>query len=95
MAYCMEAATGKVVYWEILEAKGRMSFYASVVFADEKLYAVSRKSGTFVLAANPAFELILHNRFDSDTSDFNGSAAVSNGRLFLRSNKHLYCIKGD
>ena len=95
MAYCVEAATGKVVYKEKLEAKGTMSFYASVVLAHDKLYAVSRKSGTFVLAAKPAFELISHNLFDSDESDFNGSPAVSNGRLFLRSNKNLYCIKGD
>ncbi len=95
MAYCMESKTGKVVYKEKLEAKGRMSFYASVVWADEKLYAVSRKSGTFVLAAKPTFTLISHNRFDSDPGDFNGSPAVSHGGLFLRSNRKLYCIKGD
>jgi outer membrane protein assembly factor BamB len=95
MAYCMEAKTGKVVYREKLEAKGTMSFYASVVLANDKLYAVSRTSGTFVLAAKPAFELISHNLFDADTSDFNGSPAVSHGRLFLRSNKKLYCIKGE
>jgi outer membrane protein assembly factor BamB len=94
LAYCMEAETGKVVYKEKLEAKGTMSFYASVVLANDKLYAVSRKSGTFVLAAKPTFELISHNLFDADTSDFNGSPAVSHGRLFLRSNKKLYCIKG-
>jgi len=95
MAYCMEAATGKVIYKEKLEVQGGKAFYASVVLADGKLYAVSRKSGTFVLAAKPAFELIRQNVFDSDESDFNGSPAVSKGRIFLRSNIRLYCISQD
>ena len=93
IAYCMEADTGKVIYREKLDAKGSKSFYASVVLADEKLYAVSRKSGTFVLAAKPEFEQLAHNQFASDDSDFNGSPAISNSRLFLRSNKYLYCIE--
>ena len=93
MAYCMEADTGKVIYREKLDAKGSKSFYASVVFADGKLYAVSRKSGTFVLAAKPEFEQLAHNQFASDESDFNGSPAISNRQLFLRSNKYLYCIE--
>jgi len=89
----MEADTGKVIYREKLEAKGSKSFYASVVLADGKLYAVSRQSGTFVLAAKPSFELLSQNVFESDQSDFNASPAVSGGRLFLRSNKNLYCIE--
>ena len=91
----MEAGTGKVIYREKLEAKGSMSFYASVVLAPGRLYAVSRKSGTYVLAAKPVFEVISHNVFESDQSDFNGSPAASNGRLFLRSNRILYCIEAD
>ncbi len=93
MAYCMEADTGKVIYRGKLDARGSKSFYASVVLADGKLYAVSRKSGTFVLAAKPEFEQLAHNQFTSDDSDFNGSPAISNGQIFLRSNKYLYCIE--
>lgn len=66
--------------------------YASVVAADNKLYAVSRRNGTFVLAAKTQFEQLAHNRFESDDSDFNASPAISNGQLFLRSNKFLYCV---
>ncbi|MFC1761718.1 PQQ-binding-like beta-propeller repeat protein [Planctomycetota bacterium] len=95
LAYCMEADTGKVLYKEKLKAKGSKSFYASVALADGKLYAPSRSSGTFVLAAKPAFELIALNTFDSDTSDFNGSPAISKGKVFLRSNEFLYCIAAD
>ena len=95
LAYCMKADTGEVIYKEKLEAKGGKSFYASMVFADGKLYAPSRTSGTFVLAAKPAFELISQNVFDSDQSDFNGSAAISDSKVFLRSNEALYCIATD
>ena len=95
LAYCMEAASSKVIYKEKLNAQGSKSFYASVVHADGKLYAVSRQSGTFVLAAKPVFELTSCNVFASDQSDFNGSPAVSQGRLFLRSNECLYCIGNE
>jgi outer membrane protein assembly factor BamB len=65
--------------------------YASAVAADGKIYVVTRQSGALVLAAKPKFELLSHNRLD-DRSFFNASPAVSGGRLFLRSDKFLYCI---
>jgi outer membrane protein assembly factor BamB len=63
-----------------------------MVSAPNHLYAVTRKSGIFVLAAGPEFDIVAHNKFESDDSDFNGSPAISNGRLFLRSNRFLYCV---
>jgi hypothetical protein len=52
---------------------------------------VSQKNGTYVLAVGPKFEELGHNTL-SDDSTFNGSPALSQGQLFLRSNKSLYCI---
>jgi len=52
-------------------------------------------SGTFVLAAKPQFEQRAHNQFQSDDSDFNATPAISDGRLFLRSNRFLYCVTSD
>jgi len=96
IAYCMEAKTGNVVYRERLSARGGgKPFYASVVLAGERLYAVSRTSGTFVLAAKPQFEQLAHNTLESDTSNFNPSPAISNGQIFLRSNRLLYCIEAN
>ncbi len=92
VAYCMEAGTGKVVFKQKLDAGGSMPFYASVVLADGKLYAPSRRNGTFVLEAAPAFKLLSRNSFASDQSDFNGTPTVSDGSIFLRSNRFLYCI---
>lgn len=93
-AYCMQADTAKVIFREKLDAGGGGNpFYASVVLADGNIYAVSRNSGTFLLAATPQFQQLAHNQLASDESDFNASPAISNGRIFLRSNKYLYCIE--
>lgn len=95
VACCLEAATGKQVYRERLPTAG--STYASLVAADGKLYAVSRRKGAFVLAAGPKFERLAHNKLESDDSDFNASPAVASrpsgdGCLLLRSNQFLYCL---
>jgi hypothetical protein len=62
------------------------------VLAGGKLYVVSRWNGTFVFAAKPEFEQIAQNKFESDESDFSATPAISNGELFLRSGKFLYCV---
>ena len=96
IACCMDAKSGKLVYRERLSARGGgKPFYASVVLANGKLYVVSRASGTFVLDAKTHFKQLAQNQLESDTSDFNASPAVSNGQIFLRSNKFLYCIEAD
>ena len=91
LAYCMDAKSGKVIYRERLSARGGgKPFYASVVLVDQKLYAVSRTSGTFVLSAEPEFKQLAHNQIESDSSDFHGSPAIIDGQIFLRSNRYLY-----
>ncbi|GAB4144660.1 MAG: PQQ-binding-like beta-propeller repeat protein [Planctomycetaceae bacterium] len=93
IAYCVDAKTGNTVYRGRLS--GARSLYASAVAADGKIYAVSRRGGTFVLAAKPKFEQLKRNQFASDDSLFNATPAISNGCLFLRSNKYLYCLKNS
>jgi hypothetical protein len=90
IAYCVKAASGEEVYQKRLEGAG--SVYASAVAADGKLYVVSRRNGTFVLEAKPEFRQLALNKFSSDASDFNASPAVSDGRLYLRSDRFLYCV---
>jgi outer membrane protein assembly factor BamB len=89
-ASCYKAKDGDKVYTGRLKNSGTL--YASITVADGKIYAVSREKGTFVLATGPKFEVLGHNTFKSDKSIFNGSLAVSDGQLFLRSDKCLYCI---
>ncbi|MCU0979983.1 MAG: PQQ-binding-like beta-propeller repeat protein [Pirellulaceae bacterium] len=89
--YCVDAKTGKSAYEERLDPRpGKI--YASPLAADGKLYYVSRDAGVYVVAARPQFELLAHNKIESDTSVFNGSPAVADGRLLLRSDRALYCI---
>ena len=90
---CLKADDGSVVYKERLKPNSER-IYASPLLADGKLYFVSRTKGTFVVEAGPKFKLLAHNVLDPDDSVFNGSPAVSNSQLLLRSDRYLYCI-GD
>ncbi|MBT3201648.1 MAG: PQQ-binding-like beta-propeller repeat protein [Phycisphaerales bacterium] len=98
--FCLSTKTGKRIYREKLSrADGSSipsrSVYASIVEIAGKFYAVTRKHGTVIIAAEPKFRQITVNQFKSDTSDFNASPAVSNGQLFLRSNKFIYCVQAS
>ena len=95
-AVCLNAKTGKETYRERLQSSGRTpQFYASPVVVDGKIISVSRNAGAFVLEAKPKFKQLAQNIFASDRSIFNASPAISNNRLFLRSDTHLYCIAGE
>uniref|UniRef100_A0A7C4QJB3 Serine/threonine protein kinase n=1 Tax=Schlesneria paludicola TaxID=360056 RepID=A0A7C4QJB3_9PLAN len=89
IAYCAEAQTGKIVYEERLG--GDSQTYASPVLADGKLYYVSRSGRTFVLKAEPQFEQLAVNDL-SDGSTFDASPAVAGNRIYLRSDRFLYCV---
>jgi len=66
--------------------------YGSPVIADGKIYFVTRNGDMHVIKASKEFESISVNRVTSDREDFSGSPAISNGEIFVRSSKHLYCI---
>jgi outer membrane protein assembly factor BamB len=91
MVHCQEAATGKIVYAERLKPPAGQ-IWASPVLADGKLYYVSKENGTYVVAAQPKFQLLAHNVIEGDKSRSNASLAVSDSQLFLRNDQHLYCI---
>ncbi|MCA8971268.1 MAG: PQQ-binding-like beta-propeller repeat protein [Planctomycetes bacterium] len=90
MAACLNAQDGAILFDERLA--GRTSkIYSSPVLAGGRLYVVSRKRGTFVYSADGKFDLLARNELDDD-SHFNASPAVDGDRLFLRSDRRLYCI---
>ena len=95
-ATCLNAETGEDVYRERAIQDGPRGrgkpFYASPVLIGDRLYCVSRKSGTFVLAAKPKFEELARNVIDTDDSQFNATPAVTGNTLLLRSDKFLYAI---
>ena len=97
-ATCLDAKTGEVVYQERVQGasasgRGGKPFYASPVLANGHYYAVSRRNGAFVFGAKPEFKQVAQNTFSSDDSQFNGTPALSGNRMFLRSDKFLYCVE--
>ena len=104
IANCVDAATGDRIYQARLESAGDDSDgggrrsgrggsdYASPVAADGKLFYVTRGGEMFVIALGPTFKQLAVNRVTADREDFSATPAISNGALFIRSDKHLYCI---
>jgi hypothetical protein len=97
--YCLDARTGKTRFEKqvdyIINQEGEEAypmFYATPVVADNRVYLVSRQSGTFVLRAEPKFEILAHNVIKNDGTIWNATPAVDGDRLLLRSGKALYCI---
>jgi outer membrane protein assembly factor BamB len=67
--------------------------YVSAVVAGDKIFALTRFDGLFVLGAEgDKLKQLAHNEFKGDSSIFNASPAISDGRLYIRSNDYLYCI---
>jgi outer membrane protein assembly factor BamB len=87
---CLRTDNGKTVYKETLY-EGRNEYVSAVAIGD-KLYALTRFDGLYVLATGDTFRELAHNTFPGDDSIFNASPAVSDGRLYIRSNAYLYCI---
>ena len=102
---CIDAATGNEIFKARLSADGagpatrgnsrRGGFgtdYASPVIGDGKIYFVTRSGQVFVLKAGVRFELLAVNPMGEEGEDFSATPAISQGRLFLRSNRNLYCL---
>ncbi len=88
---CLDLKTGASVYGERVPGiEGKV--YASPLAADGKIYLTTCESGVFVLEAGPEFKVLAQNRIAGDKSKFNASPAVSGNRIYLRSDKALYCV---
>jgi outer membrane protein assembly factor BamB len=94
LAYCLDAQTGKQVYRQRVAeiTSGGRPVYASPVVVKDRILVVTRQNGTLVLPAKPMYQVLAQNRFASDESDFNATPAIAGDRLFLRSNRRLYCV---
>jgi outer membrane protein assembly factor BamB len=89
-ACCADAATGTVLYEERLPRIGIV--YASALLADGNVYYLDRGGRCCVVAAKPAYELLGTNDL-RDGSIFNATPVAVDGRLFIRSDKALYCLE--
>jgi outer membrane protein assembly factor BamB len=87
---CIEPSTGKTIWSETLP-KASSSYYASPVIAGGKLYAPREDGIVFVAAVEPKFELLAENNMADRVV---ASPVPVANRLFIRGEKHLFCIAG-
>lgn len=66
--------------------------YASPILVGDKFILMTRSGVAHVWQAGAEFKSLGQNKFASDSSKFNGTPAVSGNRLYLRSDKALYCV---
>lgn len=71
--------------------------YPSPVVIGDHMYYLNGSGQMFVFALGEEMELAAVNKVTADKEVFWGSPAVSNDRLVLRSQKHLFCVtdKGE
>lgn len=85
----IDAATGTI--GKSGRMAGKSSYYASPVYGDGKIYAVDDQGVLTVVEAGPQWKVL-------STADFaepvHATPALSGGRIYLRTEGHLYCF-GD
>lgn len=84
-ASCRDARTGKL-HW--LERLGK-HHHASPVVADGRVYFTDDDGVTHVVKADTTFEVLAKNPIGEACFS---SPAFSNGQIFLRGAKHLFCV---
>jgi outer membrane protein assembly factor BamB len=82
--HCIEVATGTIL-WE--EDLGKQ--YASPVLAGGLVYMPNDEGVITVIKPGPKFEPVAKNAIGER---MNASPAISNGKLYLRGEQHIFCI---
>ncbi len=85
IARCLDVKTGK----QLWEQRLKGDHYASPLAAEGRIYFLSAKGLATVAAAAPKFEKLAENQLDDQ---INASPIVSDGKIFIRGKKTLYCI---
>mgnify|MGYP001592502480 CR=1 FL=1 len=82
---CLDAKTGKQHWKERLGDQ----FYASPVAGAGRIYIAGHDGIVRVVKPGPTFELLAENDLGEKVV---ASPALSNGQIFIRGEKHLFCI---
>ncbi|MEQ9412092.1 MAG: PQQ-binding-like beta-propeller repeat protein [Fuerstiella sp.] len=85
VAICVDVATGEEIW------KGRVGgmHVASPITANGYLYFCNEEGDVTVLRAGDKFDVVSANRL---ADGMRASPAVADGRLYLRTFRHLYCV---
>jgi outer membrane protein assembly factor BamB len=88
---CYDARTGTQHYRKERLPEGR-AFTASPWAFNGMVFCANEYGETFVIRAGPRFEL-LHRNLLADDDMIMASPAITDGRLFLRTDRRLYCLE--
>ena len=86
VAACVEAKTGELVWQKRLDS----SYWASPVFADDRIFFFAQRGVTHVIKPGREFEQLAVNHLDGEVK---ASPAVAGKSLVLRTKTHLYRIE--
>lgn len=87
VGWCLDAATGEKT-WE--QRIGHGTSWGSMCLVDGRIYVQNMKGDVIVLQENPrSCEILSENTLHEGSRS---SPAFSNGNIFIRTFKHLYCI---
>lgn len=84
VAHCFETKTGRILWQERMG-----THHASLVSANGLVYFLNDNGVMHVVRAGREFDLVARNEIGEKTF---ASPAISDGRLFLRGDKTLFCI---
>jgi outer membrane protein assembly factor BamB len=84
---CYNPKSGEVLWQDRVGG----TFSASPVFADNKIYFLSEAGETTVIGSGETFNVLARNAMNERCQ---ASFAISDGNIFVRSDKALYCIGG-
>jgi outer membrane protein assembly factor BamB len=84
---CLDAKTGAVK--KTGRVAGTGAYYASPVVGDKKIFLLSEKGELSVVSAEDSWQ-VLHSA-DFGEAGY-ATPAIVDGRIYLRTNQHLYCI---
>jgi outer membrane protein assembly factor BamB len=87
IAMCLDAKTGEVLGRRRIGG----NHSASPIYAEGRIYFQSEEGETTIVEAIPEMPVLARNALPGTCK---ASLAVSGGRLFLRTDTTLYCIKG-
>lgn len=84
VAHCFETKSGKILWTERLGVH-----HASLVSANGLIYFLNDNGVMNVVKAGAQFERVAQNAIGEKTF---ASPAISDGKIFLRGEKHLFCV---
>lgn len=91
VAECIDLKTGKVIWEERLDGPGaKDESWSNLVLVGDLIYVLNQSGDTIIFKASPKFETVAANAIGNELT--NASLAISDGDIFIRTHKHLWCI---